>query len=152
MTQNILSDFLPPETDEIDISEVVNAVWIKLDKLMRLPVVAGYRVQIGGRDVGHTREMGRSPSIAEVESGSFSFAENGNIRLCDYIDNLQLGFSVGKLITEIMMFQAIDPDYEPERGFRIVVAVFIDDHTRPIAKAAIAGPSIDMLREYIESL
>jgi hypothetical protein len=138
-----IKDFSPPRSSDVDISEIVAVQWVKLDRLMRLPIIDTHCVS--GR-----------PGLVGVNSrqGYCITVDEQGIPLSDYIDSLGIGFASGGFRILVRAYQTIDPEYQPERRFRIIVVVHLEDRQglQFAARAGIAGPSMVAIMGYLESL
>ena len=135
-----IRDSSPPRKSDIDISEIVAVQWVKLDRLMRLPIIDTHCVS--GR-----------PGLVGVNSrqGYCITVDEQGIPLSDYIDSLGIGFASGGFRILVRAYQTIDPEYQPERRFRIIVGIYLEDGKRLqcIARAGIAGPSMQSIERYL---
>ena len=151
-----IKDSSPPRKSDIDISEIVAVQWVKLDRLMRLPIIDTHCIE--GRR-GPTGENSVSSYCVAVDERGILIELSKVVSrpvgtLSDYIDSLGIGFASGGFRILVRAYQTIDPEYQPERRFRIIVGIYLEDGQRLqfIARAGIAGPSMVAIMAYLESL
>jgi len=149
-----IKDFAPPREADIDISEMVGVKWVKLDKLMRLPIIDTSCVTGRNGLTGRNIERGYCAAVDErgiiIELSKIVGHQFGT--LSDYIDSLGIGFAYGGFRIVVRAKQTIDPEYQPERRFSIYAVVHLDDGQRLqfIAMAGIAGPSMQAIEKYLD--